>query len=615
MCGIAGTIGVSFSDSRIESMLKRLSHRGPDHQAVLKLSNAAFAHARLSIVDLNPRSNQPMECPITGNVLVFNGEIYNYRELKSELRSFYSFRTESDSEVILAGYLKWGDQVISKLRGMFALAFWEKSTRKTLLARDRFGIKPLYFRSAREGFLFASEIKSLLWLPEEPHHINEIKILEFVCSRQEDCDQETLFREVRQVLPGQKMQIDPEGRIISSSYYWDFPSEFGTRPLNRQTQAEFLEILRDTIKHHLIADVPVGSFLSGGLDSSSIAVLASELAKPHSISLFSSVLLNQAQHPENKLIPAVQQLTGGTVFEIMINDLPFLDEIGDVIYHHDEPVGDGSMYAHYALCRLASKNGVKVLLSGSGGDEVFGGYPSHLYSYLGRLFKNGNLKTLFNAVKSFSATRVESSGHLLTRAFQEATPVELRLKHKYHSFSPMVRHIEFGSLYREQIYYYYRHKDPWIANYLNCFKSWTVPPFLHYEDRNSMAFGVETRVPFLDHVLLDYVTGFDPGVFVKNSSKEILRESLRGIVPEPILNQKNKFGFPVPLFGFITGQPRQAQEMYQELAKKVPFFDQKKTQEISTRFWKSPTENGLILFWRNLSLSIWYNQFFLKQGR
>lgn len=615
MCGIVGIVGTSPNHSELGTMIKKLAHRGPDGSGMWQEdANFSLGHLRLSIIDLSQQATQPMVCPNSGNVIIFNGEIYNYKELRQNLSQNYTFRTQSDTEVLLAAYLKWGIYFVNYLRGMFALAIYDKSKRHLLLARDRFGIKPLYFSKGNGSFWFASEEKALTQVVNSIPKVNEIKVLEYICSRQQDCDDQTMFKDIFQLLPGHFMVVDSQGQIHQKEKYWDFPIEFGCRKMDNDSLEELKYNIRESVKTHLVADVSVGSFLSGGLDSSTISCLAAE-EYGDSLVLFSSLLKDQSQHEENALIPIVQKHLRSRHKTIVIDDMPFLDEVENLIYHHDEPIGDGSMYAHYALCRLAQQHQIKVLLSGSGGDEVFGGYPAHTYSYLGSLLKKGDIFKLIQTIGIYRHNRTETAVELVKRSIQETMPYTLRKQLKYQQFKAATQHISFGSLYDKQRYYYYENADPWMANYLNCFKSWTIPPFLHYEDRNAMAFGVEARVPFLDHVLIEYIFNFSPENFVGSRSKNLIRNSMRGVVPDPILDQREKHGFPAPLNYFLKKDQKKTLELYYEKVKKVPFLDQKLSMNLSNNFFNGTGSSGLHEFWRTFSLAIWYDIFFNQNGK
>lgn len=301
MCGIAGIISTGNTNLSIETMLEKIRHRGPDGLFYWKAGSIALGHARLSIIDLSHNADQPMIDPGTGNVIIFNGEIYNYLEIKEAIGSRYHFKTDSDTEVILAAYQVYGIDFFKQLRGMFAFALFDKATNKILLARDRFGIKPLYYRFMNDAFLFASEIKAIV-KPDGREAINELKAYEFLGNCQMDTNDETLFKDIHQLLPAHYVWVDHQGRMEMPKEYWQFP-EPGNRHFDESAADEFLGIFNEMIRMHLRSDVPVGSFLSGGIDSSSVTCFALRNMQQPTLHTFSAVL--PYYHPENALIKDV----------------------------------------------------------------------------------------------------------------------------------------------------------------------------------------------------------------------------------------------------------------------------------------------------------------------
>ena len=612
MCGIAGIVGAPAQDERLSIMIRRMSHRGPDGRGTWRDDKVALGHLRLKIIDVSDNAAQPMIDPTSGNVLIFNGEIYNYLELKQQLGSKYRFRTSSDTETILAAYAEWGPECTSHLRGMFAFALWDAQRQRMFLARDRFGIKPLYYREAPGCFVFASEIKALHRLPGLSEGVNALKVMEFICARQLDTTAETMFQEIHQIPPSHYAWVGRDGRRSNFLRYWEVP-RIGNKTFMREDRGSIREKLMETVSLHLRSDVSVGAFVSGGLDSSSLACIAGELLGRGKLHTFSSVLAQKTE--ENALIPHVQGKVGGIDHAIQLDGDSFLEDLPEVIYHHDEPLADGSMYAHFELCKLARHYGVPVLLSGNGGDEVFGGYATHIYAHLGSLLKSGAMGSLRKAVKRLASNRTESASSLWLRALHEALPISFRRFHKHLQFQKFVKHVDLGVSVRELPFYFSDAKDPFTANYVNNLCHWTVPPFLHYEDRNAMAFGVEVRVPMLDHKLVEHMAEYSPAALVGGMTKWTLRESMRGIVPAPILDQRGKYGFAAPLDVFLHRRPRETLDRYESLIRNVPFFDRRKAVEIAQNYYRAglaSTPDGSI-FWRTFSIAIWYERFFVQR--
>lgn len=609
MCGITGIIGSNFDHQHLDTMMRRIAHRGPDSQGRWSNGTVSLGHLRLKIIDLSERAAQPMICPLTGNVLTFNGEIYNYREIKSELAGHYPFQTDSDTEVILAAYSRWGTAALQQMRGMFAFALYDAEQQKTLLARDRFGIKPFYYLSKTGVFLFSSEIKGLLGFPGSPSAVNLKKVFGFLAHRHLDTDSETFFKDINQLPVAHFAWVNNRGEMLAPVEYWS-PPHLGEQHFESKDKILFREKLAESVRLHLRSDVPVASFLSGGLDSSSIACLASqELSEGYKLQTFSSVLEEKTE--ENELIDVMQKhLKDGVHHSVVFDGNNFLEELPRVTYHHDEPLADASMYAHWELCKLARQQGVKVLLSGNGGDEVLGGYASYIYALLGRLLKKGNWYLLACYLYIFSESRPESVTQLILRAVQEATPFSHRERHKQ-SQGLLASQLLNGAFSAKNYEFYpHRSHDPYVANLLNNLRHWTVPPFLHYEDRNSMAFGVEIRVPMLDHIFFEFVTAYRPEDLLKGRSKQALRESMRGVVPDLVLDQRLKYGFAAPLEKFLAYEPAATHRFFREQVERVPFLNQKLAGELAKEVLAKQNQNRFQYFWRVLSVAVWYNTFF-----
>jgi asparagine synthase (glutamine-hydrolysing) len=604
MCGIAGIAGTHKIDVKIETILARIRHRGPDGLFYRKQDAMALGHARLSIIDLSANANQPMVDEATGNVIVFNGEIYNYLEIKKALGTQYEFRTDSDTEVLLAAYQIYGIEFFEKIRGMFAFALFDKAKNKILLARDRLGIKPLYYRKINGALVFASEIKAIINLQNEKESINELKAYEFLANRQLDTNGETFFDRVYQIPPAHYLWVHPDGSTENLQAYWHF-RQLGTRKFDADAKKEFIEIFDETIALHLRSDVAVGSFLSGGIDSSSVTCFALRNMHQPALNTFSGIL--PYYHPENSLIGDV--LAGKDQIiphEFMLDGQSFFDDIGDVIYHHDEPVMDGSMYVHYKLCELARQNNIKVLLSGAGGDELFGGYSSHLNSFHASLLKGLRIKKYLGDIKKMGNNSAHSYKDLIIKSLYESLPITARRKFKNRQLRKRSQHLE---IHPEIEHYYYEGSNSYYANLLNNYKSWTVPPYLHYEDRNSMAFGVEVRVPFYDDRLIDFVFQFTPDQVINGSSKSILRNSFKGIVPDTILSQKGKFGFPSPIDHSLISD-KKGKNLFFDLYRNTPLLKQKETEQLGIDFYNG--KGDLTTYWRVLSYILWYDIFFTK---
>ena len=605
MCGIAGIFGNNSTGTGIEQILGSIKHRGPDGMGYWKEDNISLGHARLSIIDLSAEGNQPMTDHNNGNVIICNGEIYNYLEIKNKLKGVYPFRTSTDTEVVLAAYQVYGIDLFKELRGMFAFALYDKAKQKVLLARDRFGIKPLYYTKKQGAVFIASEIKGLLCINGFERKINELKAYEFLANRQLDCDKETMFADIYQLLPAQYAWVSNNGEMETPQAYWQFPA-LGDRKFDDNAKNELVSVFDETVKIHLRSDVPVASFLSGGLDSTSVACFAGKNMGRKDLPVFSAVL--PYFHPENSLIKTVLEENRHFIpRQFMLDGKDFFSEVPKLIYHHDEPVMDGSMYAHYKLCQLAGSDGIKVMLSGAGGDELFGGYASHVHAHHAKLIRNLRWVKYIQQIKEAGSNSHWPVKELLMKSIYECLPVSVRRSIKNKRLQKANRHL---SIHPAIKHFYFDHKDAYYANMINNYRSWTVPPYLHYEDRNSMAFGVEVRVPFYDHMLVEYFLQFGDDSVIKGSTKSIMRQSFKGIVPEPVLQQKGKYGFPSPIDSSLQ-KDEMGKDLFYDNYRSTPFLIPASAKKIADDFYAG--KGDLNTYWRLLSFIIWHQIFFSKQ--
>ena len=598
MCGIAGIIGKQDKEE-LSIMLNKISHRGPNGLFSWHSNMLSFGHARLSIIDLSSNANQPMVDSETGNVLIFNGEIYNYVELKNELKDQFNFTTESDTEVLLAVIKVYGISCLKKIRGMFSFAYFNNQLKTVQLVRDRFGIKPLYYFSHQNNLYFSSEIKSFLSLPGTSFHINQQKAIEFLADCQLDTDDETMFEDVRQLTPGHVLTLNETGAIISKQSYWEFPS-IGQKIFDVEAQHELVDVFNKTIAVHLRADVSLGAFFSGGVDSSSVVSFA--LQQQESLQTFSGIL--PYHHPENSLIQEFVKHDKILPHYYSLDGRGYFKDIYNVIYHHDEPTMDGSVFSHYKLCQLASEQNVKVVLSGSGGDELFGGYASHIHGYHANLLKSLKFRNYFQEISNSAKHSGMSAKELAFKSVYDNIPIGVKKAIKNVQLKLKLKHIAVDI---RVPHYYHNYHDKFYDAVVNNYKSWTAPAFLHYEDRNSMAFGVEARVPYFDHELIEFVFQFKSNDMMLGRSKSMMRSSFKNIVPDYILNQKGKYGFPSPIDGSLKNDI-EGKKIFFSLCKHTPLLDPEKTHQLGVDFYEGKVD--ISIFWRTFIIMIWYDIFF-----
>jgi len=573
MCGISGVFQKEPSSpsrlrSELELMARLLAHRGPDGRGFWEQpgGRAGFAHNRRSIIDIATGA-QAMVHP-SGLVITYNGEIYNYLELREELGGDSVFRTHSDTEVILEAFAKWGESCLDRLRGMFAFAIFVPDRNALFCARDRFGIKPFYFAEGEGAFRFASEAKALLpFLPEietDPDALRDYLTFQFTLG------DKTLFRGIRMLEPAECLWASADG--VSKRRYWetlyrpDF--EHTDRHFNRRTR----ELVEESVALHLRADVPVGAYLSGGLDSSIVATLASRQSPP--LLAFTGAFKALPGYDETPYAQEVATKAGFEMMSVELTAQDFLSSISDIVYHLDYPVAGPGSFPQYHVSKLAARHR-KVVLGGQGGDEIFGGYARYLIGYFEQCIKaaidgvgrNGNFVVTYESIIP-NLESLQQYKPLLREFFREGMFEDM--DHRYFRLVDRSRdwdgEVDFQSLGNyspfETFQSVFHNQNVGKESYFDLmthfdFKT-LLPALLQVEDRVSMAHGLESRVPFLDHELVAKIATAPADIKFRNGElKRLLRESCGDVLPERVRNRKDKMGFPVPLTEWLRGPLRE----------------------------------------------------------
>ena len=525
--------------------------------------HVGLAHRRLSIIDL-ASGDQPMSDE-AGNWISFNGEIFNYRELREELGA-ETFRTTSDTEVILAAYRRWGEECLHHLRGMFAFALWDEQRQVLFCARDRFGIKPFCYTQIDGLFAGASEAKALL--PFLPAIATDHEALQDYLTFQFTLAGKTLFRGIHELLPGHCLTVT--GDVVAVRRYWDVQYELDFDHTEQYFEHHLQEMMDGSIEMHLRADVPVGAYLSGGLDSSIVASLASQQVGP-AFQAFTGKFAIGPTYDESPYARAVAEARGFTLHEIDITADDFADHIRNVVYHLDYPVAGPGAFPQFMVSHLASQH-MKVVLGGQGGDEVFGGYARYLVAYFEQCIKaaiegtmhNGNFIVTYESIlPNLSALRnykpmlrefwrdglFEDLDRRYFRLVNRAPSLggEIRwelLDPAYSPFETFQAIFHAGNVGKESYFDSMTHFD---------FKT-LLPALLHVEDRMSMAHGLESRVPFVDHPVVEFAATIPSNVKFKDGDlKHVLKSALGHTVPAEVAHRQDKMGFPVPLQEWLRG--------------------------------------------------------------
>ena len=558
MCGITGIIGSRpVNASTVQHMTDLLAHRGPDDEGIWVSDDGKkiMGHRRLSIIDTTSGGHQPMERD--QQVITYNGEIYNYVELRERLKHLGAeFSSQSDTEVLLAAYHYWGEDCLKELNGMFAFALYDGKKNKLFCARDRFGEKPFLFVSGINYFAFASEYKSLLSLQGVTGDYDEIRLLRFLRhpSSGLDDEQETIFSKIHQLLPSHSLTLDLNSFNICVKKYWDVrPIPEFSGQTQEDAETHFKELLTDSIQIRMRSDVPVGSCLSGGLDSGSIVCIAQAIAGPDKpyISFtgrFPGTTADEWQWAEkivhlHHLTNHITEPTGTCL----------LNELDNFLWHNELPVGGTSQYAQWCVFRLAHENGVTVLLDGQGGDELLGGYEQYYEHYLAAIkptvrrcdFKEeiSNIKqryplALSTPIQNLQQRLPSAVRHRLANLLGMGSDFLLGLKpdiaHEIdqatltYANPPDEFHPLTAALWKESLHTH-------------------LPVLLRYGDRNSMAHSREVRLPFCDHRLAELTLSLSPQTLMGEAqTKRVLRGAMKDILPDTIRNRWNKQGFLPP---------------------------------------------------------------------
>ena len=562
MCGIAGLVLFqgAVERSAVKTMTDRIAHRGPDGDGcwISEDGTTGFGHRRLSIIDLSAAAAQPMADHTGRFVITFNGEIYNYLELKKELSNFgFQFRTESDTEVLIALYMHYGAACVNHIDGMFAFAIRDNLEKKVFLARDRFGEKPLYYFTDQNRFVFASEMKAIFasGVPKEYDPKRLHYYLSFNLYQDPNDAGSTFFRNVRQLEPGCTMTVNAKGEITKRKY-WEVNTSDQIEITLSDACERFDHLLRRSISRRLRSDVPVGSSLSGGLDSSSIVLLINQMKPSGQEQKTFSARFKNFERDEGKYIDMVLQKAGNIKGFATWPDETVMQDLDQIWFHQEEPFGSASIVAQWSVMKLARENNVTVLLDGQGADEILGGYRTFFTPLLNRLYANGDAR--------FEGERqaLEQSGkyHYPTST---STRMMLRYPKVFSAVSSAKNLIVPG---RKKSF----HQSKYNPDFAKSVQEWNHPmegiynddvkklqkrifeqagfsPLLRYADRNSMAFSRELRLPFLEHELVEFCISLpDQFKVSKGWTKILMRETYKELLPTEICWRTDKVGFEAP---------------------------------------------------------------------
>lgn len=626
MCGIVGIInknGTAPHPLLLEKMAATIHHRGPDEDGIMCDGPVGFFHKRLSIIDITS-GQQPMT--YNGCTIVFNGEIYNYIELREELKiKGHSFETSSDTEVILHMYAEHGKSFVNLLNGMFAFIIYDRNENEIFIARDHFGIKPLYYYSDNEIIAFASEIKALLAHPSikaesDPDNLYEYLTFQFIMGAG------TMFKNIFKILPGHYTSIDLKNWEIKETKYWEPDFNIDHYHTEEYFVVELDKILRKTIYQQLRSDVPIGTYLSGGIDSSLVTIMAAQLLNSP-IKSFSGAFNEGPEFNELQYAHFAAKKANAELFEVFPTEQEFIDLLPKLIYHLDEPVAGPGLFPQYIVSRLASQH-VKVILGGQGGDEIFGGYTRYLVAYLEQALKGAiyetneedehivSLESILPNLPSLKQYVPMMKSFLKQGAFDDMDRRYFRLIDRMGSTAEFFEPDFLNDCRHEAIFkkFSVNFNNPGTKSYFNKMTHFdmlgSLPGLLQVEDRVSMSVSIESRVPLLDRRIVDLISRMPAGMKFKGGEmKYLLKKTIKDIMPPEIMKRKDKMGFPVPLHIWSKNK---AKDFIMDvlLSKKSRERNMINTDYVEQLILaEQPFSRGL---WGLLSLELWHNQFIDK---
>lgn len=628
MCGLFASVGFEPDPARIDIV----AHRGPDGRGWQTYASAvgpvALGHRRLAIIDVSDAGLQPMADVSDRYHLVFNGEIYNYIELREEMRAKGEiFVSESDSEVLLRAYMLWGADALPRLRGMFSFLIWDDRDKTLFAARDRYGIKPLYLFATPRGAAFASEIKQLIGLPGMSGRMNVARVHDFLASGIADHTAETMYDGVKQLRGGEcaLVEANRSGSLAVKVSRW-YPATAGELSLSEKDAADrFRELLTDAVRLHLRSDVPVGSCLSGGLDSSAIVCLMSGMmgsgAGGSQVNTVSACYAEKSvdEKPFMDTVVAHAHTQPHFVF-------PRADDVfqraSDITWHQDEPFGSTSIFAQWCVFEEARRVGIKVMLDGQGADEQLAGYHTAFAYRIASQFRSGMVHA---AIATVLARKRELGTPMLGQLFMAALalapePTVVRLRNAYHQIkrggwlNTEIMRSKGNQLTAVQEARTRAGLEPIVDIRSLCLgltHATNLPMLLHWEDRNSMAHSIEARVPFLDHPLVEFSLALGNDHKIKGATtKTVLRQSMNGIMPDVVINRRDKLGFATPEQEWFRGPLKgQAIEGIEKALSLYPDLLNAKAVRLNVTKMldgRVPLDFSL---WRIINLGIWGQRF------
>lgn len=590
MCGIAGgwfPVEQSQLAPRMEAALHAMRLRGPDDQGYEFITHSsgtvALGHTRLSIIDLSAAGHQPMHTPSGRFSMVFNGEIYNYLELRRELKNVgVSFKTKSDTEVLLAAWERWGEGSLKRFIGMFAFAVFDRELATITCVRDAFGVKPLFITREGRSFAFASEIAAMAALKQKKVELDWQRSYDYLVHGDYDSGTRTFFSEVTHLLPGHSITFDLRSGLLGESTRWWSPSVKKSTINFKDATEQLREKFLSNVRLHLRSDVALGAALSGGLDSSAVVCAIHHVEPDLPIKTF-SYIAKDSPLSEEVWVDQVNAATHATEHKILVQPQEMVTDLDDMIRSQGEPFGGTSIYAQYRVFKAARDAGVAVTLDGQGADELLAGYSGYPGQRLHSLFDEGEWTLAISFLRRWSAVPGRSQMAALKRLIGElasGTSAYEQLR-RWNGENDLPNWLDVNVLWAENVKTGFLPKKQrkndngrrLAAALREALTTNGLPALLRHADRNSMRFSVESRVPFLTTDLAEFVLSLPEEYLISNQgeTKHIFRAAMRGIVPNEILDRRDKIGFATPEADWLSLLlPTMRQWLQEDL--KLPFI-------------------------------------------
>ncbi len=620
MCGIAGIYNHN-NNSDIVGVLNKMntamSHRGPDDQGTYTDEMVGLAHRRLAIIDLSAAGHQPMRSHDGDLEVVFNGEIYNFREIKKELTDS-TFVSESDTEVILEAYKKWGVKCVEKFNGMFALAIWNKKDQSLFIARDRLGIKPLYYARVNNSLVFASEIRSLLASGMVSATINHTALTDYFTYQTVHAPN-TLLKDVFMLLPGHYMKA--ENNSVTVHEYWNLIGNSSNKAATQSYEdvcEEIRTLFYNSIKRRLISDVPFGAFLSGGIDSSAVVGYMSKILDSP-VKTF-HISFDESEFSEALYAKIISKKFGTEHHEFRLTPNDFLQKLPDALQALDHPSGDGPN--SWLVSRITRENGITMALSGLGGDELFAGYPifnhSMLLNQMSFLWKIPVKYRLMLAhllakgKPGMNSNKLEALAKLPSCKLIDTIPLSRQLINRHNVSKLLSGKIEIDSLKAMIVDGYESGLDKLPAlsqiSYSEI-SGYMQNILLRDTDQMSMASALEVRVPFLDHTLVEYVMGIKDSMKKPVTPKKLFTDSMKGLLPDEVVYRK-KMGFTFPWAQWLRNELRPfCEERIYSLANR-DFMN----KDVLISRWKAFCEGGNTVRWPEIWIAVVLEEWMMRNN-